>query len=565
MPIDSIGTIFGETGFADFRFVVSDPSTKQGDYLKIWHETDGWTLAQVVAITKSNDDVTIESALDKRDDTGNDHVVAKAIVIGSRQNRVLRVPKTPFSPGDRVFRADSELIAGSLGLTRGDVYLGLLEGQEIPVHLDANTLVQKHVSILARTGSGKSYAAGVIMEELLVQGIPLLIIDPHGEYTSLKDPAVEGDFERFGVSPSGYAENITVYTPADRVLNPGADLVFRLNGVNLKAGDLAKVLNIQSGTQMGVIYEAIQKIRAEKSEYTIDDIIFEVGNSSGNAKWGVLSILESIREAEIFSDDPTPIQGLIQPGRGSIIDMKGVVPDMQTMIVARLCEELFEARKVDLIPPMMLIIEEAHNYCPEKGFGKTASTDILRTIASEGRKFGLGMMVVTQRPARIDKNILSQCNTQIILKVTNPNDLQAIRKGLEGISVEAEDEVKRLPPGVAMVVSGDIERPIIVEIRARRSRHGGASVSVIEHAEPMVEPAEPVAEPVPVARQMTESVTRPLAKLMTAIAPEKRVESGVPVASTDDGTDAGHETTQKKKPDSLLTKFFGSSTHERQQ
>ncbi len=565
MPIDSIGTIFGETGFADFRFVVSDPSTKQGDYLKIWHETDGWTLAQVVAITKSNDDVTIESALDKRDGAGTDRVVAKAIVIGSRQNRVLRVPKTPFSPGDRVFRADPKLIAGSLGLTHGDVYLGLLEGQELPVHLDANTLVQKHVSILARTGSGKSYAAGVIIEELLDQRIPLLIIDPHGEYTSLKDPAVEGDFERFGVSQSGYAENITVYTPADRVLNPGADLVFRLNGVNLKAGDLAKVLNIQSGTQMGVIYEAIQKIRAEKSEYTIDDIIFEVGNSSGNAKWGVLSILESIRDAEIFSDDPTPIQGLVQPGQGSIIDMKGVIPDMQSMIVARLCEELFEARKVDRIPPMMLIIEEAHNYCPEKGFGKTASTDILRTIASEGRKFGLGMMVVTQRPARIDKNILSQCNTQIILKVTNPNDLQAIRKGLEGISVEAEDEIKRLPPGVAMVVSGDIERPIIVEIRARKSRHGGASVSVIEHAEPVVEPAEPAAEQAPAARQMTESVTRPLVKLMTAIAPEKRVDSGVPAASTDAGRDASHEKTQKKKTDSLLTKFFGSSTHERQQ
>jgi len=52
MPIDSIGTIFGETGFADFRFTVSDPSTKQGDYLKIWHEIDGWVLAQVVAITR---------------------------------------------------------------------------------------------------------------------------------------------------------------------------------------------------------------------------------------------------------------------------------------------------------------------------------------------------------------------------------------------------------------------------------------------------------------------------------------------------------------------------------
>ena len=532
MPIDSIGTIFGETGFTNFRFVVSDHSTKQGDYLKVWHETDGWTLAQAVAITRSNEDVTIDSALDKRDGAGADRVIAKAMVIGSRQNRLLRMPKTPFSPGDRVFRADPELIASTLGLTRGNVYLGLLEGQRIPVHLDANTLVQKHVSILARTGSGKSYAAGVIMEELLDQDIPLVIIDPHGEYTSLRDPAVEGDFEYFGISPAGYAERLTVYTPADKLLNPTADTVFRLDGVNLKAGDLSRILGIQSSSQMGVIYEAIQKIRAETNRYTIDDIIFEVGNSSGNAKWSVLSVLESIRETEIFSEDPTPIQELVMSGRGSIIDMKGVVPDMQAMIVARLCEELFEARKINTIPPMMLVIEEAHNYCPEKGFGKTVSTDIMRTIASEGRKFGLGMMVISQRPARIDKNVLSQCNTQIVLKVTNPNDLQAIRKGLEGISVEAEAEIKRLPPGVAMIVSGDIERPIVVEIRARKSRHGGKSVSVIER--------EPLRE-----ERQAERKQEPLFK------PDRSEDKVF-------GIEQEQKTPERKKSGGLFARVFGS-------
>ncbi len=524
MPIDSIGTIFGETGFADFRFTVSDPSTKQGDYLKIWHEIDGWVLAQVVAITRLDED---------RGDSNADRMVAKAMVIGSRQNRILRMPKTPFIPGDRIFHADPELIASTLGLTRGNVYLGLLEGQSIPVHLDANALVQKHVSILARTGSGKSYAAGVIMEELLDQDIPLVIIDTHGEYTSLKDPAVEGDFEYFEIAPAGYAERLTVYTPADRVLNPGADKVFRLNGVNLKASDISRILNIQSSSQMGVIYEAIQKIHAEKNRYTIDDIIFEVGNSNGNAKWGVLGVLESIRETEIFSENPTPIQELVQPGRGSIIDMKGVVPDMQAMIVARLCEDLFEARKINTIPPMMLIIEEAHNYCPEKGFGKTVSTDIMRTIASEGRKFGLGMMVISQRPARIDKNVLSQCNTQIVLKVTNPNDLQAIRKGLEGISVEAEAEIKRLPPGVAMIVSGDIERPIVVEIRARKSRHGGKSASVIER--------EPRREEQRVGRER-----EPL------FAPEKGGEVEERVSATE------QKPLEGKKTSGLFAKVFGS-------
>jgi len=132
------------------------------------------------------------------------------------------------------------------------------------------------------------------------------------------------------------------------------------------------------------------------------------------------------------------------------------------------------------VPPCMLVLEEAHNFCPEKGFGGTVSSDILRTIASEGRKFGLGLMVVSQRPARVDKNILSQCNTQIIMKVTNPNDLQAISKGLEGISSEVVEDIKRLSPGVAMIVSTYIERPVLVDIRVRKSKHGGASVPVVK-------------------------------------------------------------------------------------
>jgi hypothetical protein len=104
----------------------------------------------------------------------------------------------------------------------------------------------------------------------------------------------------------------------------------------------------------------------------------------------------------------------------------------------------------------------------------------MRTIASEGRKFGLGLLVISQRPARVDKNVVSQCNTQIILRITNPNDLNAIKKGVEGLTSEMVGEIKRLPPGTAMVVNPELEKPIIVNIRTRKSRHGGVSVSVVK-------------------------------------------------------------------------------------
>lgn len=490
MAKDSIGVIFGKTGFLNFRFAVSDSTaTKKSDYIKVWHESDGWTLAQVSSIIRSSEDFSVEEAVDVAEGSSrvgdlNEQIIAEANVIGSRdKGGILHVPKSPFSPGDKVFKADEVLIKQTLGLMRGDVYIGLLDGQNIHVNLDANNLVQKHCSILAKTGAGKSYTSGVILEELLDKNVPLLIIDPHGEYATLKFPNEEKPamFERYGISPKGYAAQVTVYTPANKLLNPGADKLFRLNGINLGIKDFSQFfLEDQSQNQVGILFEAVSKLRAEKETYDINDIILEVGQNKSKVKWNVISRLEALKETGILSDKATTISELVQEGRASIIDMKGVNPDLQAMIVAKLCSDLFEARKLNTVPPCMLVLEEAHNFCPEKGFGGTVSTDILRTIASEGRKFGLGLMVVSQRPARVDKNILSQCNTQIIMKVTNPNDLQAISKGLEGISSDVVDDIKRLSPGVALIVSTYIERPILVDIRARKSKHGGASVPVVK-------------------------------------------------------------------------------------
>jgi len=490
MAKDSIGVIFGKTSSLIFRFAVSDSlATRRSDYIKVWHESDGWTLAQVSTITSSSEDFSVDEAVDAAEGTSkigdmDEHIIADATVIGVRDKEgVLRVPKSPFSPGDKVFKADEFLIKQTLGLMRGDVYIGLLEGQSVHVNLDANNLVQKHCSILAKTGAGKSYTGGVILEELLDKGVPLLIIDPHGEYATLKLPNDDkpSSFERYGISPKGYASQVTVYTPANKLLNPTADYLFRLNGINLSIKELSQFFSdSQSQNETGMLFEAVSKLKLEKQNYTIEDIIIEVGQNKSKVKWNVINKLETLKETGILSDNATSINELVQDGRASIIDMKGVNPDLQAMIVAKLCTDIFDARKLNTVPPCMLVIEEAHNFCPEKGFERTVSTDILRTIASEGRKFGLGLMVVSQRPARVDKNILSQCNTQIIMKVTNPNDLKAISKGLEGIGSDVEDDIKSLPPGVAMIVSTYIERPILVDIRTRKSKHGGASVPVVK-------------------------------------------------------------------------------------
>jgi DNA helicase HerA-like ATPase len=474
----SVGTIIGETSPFQFKFMISR-RVGSGTYVKVRAEGKDWILAKVEDLKRSNSAFSINQFQGTaQNGTGREMVLAEARVIGVGGNGRLRLPTTPVRPGDPVFLADDKLIKAALGLSKGDLYVGHLRGYDICVQLDANTLVQKHCSVLAKTGSGKSYTAAVILEELLEKNVALLIIDPHGEYISMKEPNQEGEFSRFGIEPRGY--DVVVYTPTDMALNPRADRPFRFNDLNLSARELARMIpHDNANGQMGLLYEVISTLNAETDTFSLDDVINQVIKSNSKVKWGLAGHLETLLDLGLYSSPETPLEELLIPGTASVMDMTGIVPEIQAMIVAKLLTEIFEARKRGLISPGMVVIEEAHNYIPERGTGNAASTNIIRTIAAEGRKFGLGLMAISQRPARVDKNVLSQCNTQIIMRVTNPNDLKALSKGLEGMTAELEDEIKRLPAGVAMLVSNEIERPITVNVRSRKSRHGGVSTPII--------------------------------------------------------------------------------------
>lgn len=479
----AVGRIYGEATSTEFSFVVFDPrEVRRTDYVKVWNDVEGWVIAQVLEI-KATADLSGTDILEGKD-AEKEMYIAKASVIGRRDDDgMLRTPKTPFAPGENVFKAEEDFIIDVLGLKKDGIYIGYLQDTNIKVKLDVNSLVQKHCCILAKTGSGKSYTAGVIVEELLEIGVPLFIIDPHGEYSSLKFPNDdEFDLERmkyFNVNPKGY-ENVVVYVPPNSPFAEVADGVLRLDGKNLSAEEIIELAGISGNSSQALVYQAVKNLKKRGVDYTVEDVICEVEGIKHNSKWTVLGCLEKIVEVGFFDGTPTPVSMLLQKDRAVVLDMRGTPPEHQDLMVSRICNELFELRKLGEVPPGMIVIEEAHNFIPERGFGRSISTQILRTIASEGRKFSLGLMVISQRPARIDKNVISQCNTQIILRVTNPNDINAIKKGVEGLTSETVDEIKRLPPGTAMVVSPELEKPVIVEIRVKRSKHGGVAVNVVD-------------------------------------------------------------------------------------
>jgi hypothetical protein len=91
----------------------------------------------------------------------------------------------------------------------------------------------------------------------------------------------------------------------------------------------------------------------------------------------------------------------------------------------------------------------------------------------------LGLCVISQRPSRLDKSVISQTSTQIILKVTNPNDLKALASSVEGLTYNSEKEIQNLEIGTALI-TGVSDMPLFVSIRPRMTKHGGEAVNMLE-------------------------------------------------------------------------------------
>jgi DNA helicase HerA-like ATPase len=115
----------------------------------------------------------------------------------------------------------------------------------------------------------------------------------------------------------------------------------------------------------------------------------------------------------------------------------------------------------------LTVVEEAHNFIPSKGEGQseTPSVEIIRRVITEGRKFGVGLLLVSQRPSRLDETTLSQCNSFLILRLVNPRDQQFVEKVMENLSRADGRLLPAFGPGEGIVSGQAVRFPLVVRIK----------------------------------------------------------------------------------------------------
>ena len=193
-----------------------------------------------------------------------------------------------------------------------------------------------------------------------------------------------------------------------------------------------------------------------------------------------LKYIEFLAALRIWGFQDLPMESLVSPMRLSVFDLAGIDRRIADFLVAKAVGELWRMATREGLPrPVFIVLEEAHNFVPggrAEGGGHAARW--LKRIASEGRKFGLFLVLVTQRPNRIHQDTLSQCGSQIIMRLTNPEDQSAIRRASESISESLLGDLPGLNVGEAVVLGPSVRVPVMVRVRSRLSDEGGSDIDL---------------------------------------------------------------------------------------
>ena len=120
-----------------------------------------------------------------------------------------------------------------------------------------------------------------------------------------------------------------------------------------------------------------------------------------------------------------------------------------------------------MIPPFQAIIEEAHNFIPsrQEGTEETPSLATIRKVITEGRKFGTGLVLISQRPSRLDETTLAQCNSFLVLRLVNPRDKNFVRSVMENLSESDADILQTFGPGQGIVSGQAVRFPLLVKVK----------------------------------------------------------------------------------------------------
>jgi DNA helicase HerA-like ATPase len=330
----------------------------------------------------------------------------------------------------------------------------------------------------------------VLLEELMrpYNRAAVLIFDPHGEYGTLSEMRGHPTF----ATGDGYAPEVKILAPEQ----------IRIRLSSLEYYDLLSLLPDMSDRQQAILskgFTILKRHRKGDYRWDVNDLIravYEADTSTddeGNEKLGSSAPaiewkLEKLARSDYFHPmEHLAPKDLFEPGQVTVLQMSEISQEEQQVICAAVLRQSYQARlntvkeKVDasdetyLPYPVFILVEEAHRFAP--AHEPSRCKQILRTILSEGRKFGMGVGLITQRPGKLDSDVLSQCMSQFLMRIVNPVDQESLKYGVEAAGRDLLKELPALTKGQVIISGACVNTPVLCQVRQRLTQHGGETLN----------------------------------------------------------------------------------------
>jgi len=344
----------------------------------------------------------------------------------------------------------------------------------VPLELDAGGF-DRHTFLCGQSGSGKTYALGGVLERLLAQtGLRLVILDPNSDHVRLGEV-------REGVDPE-VAARYRAVTPGVGVRTAGADGASRLRlrfarlSPRLQAA-LLRLDPIRDREEYSLMLDLLDATADGPPVRGFED--FAAAGPAGGAlgararNLGVLDWGVWAREDRGSLDDEL---GHRDP-RCLVVDL-GSLPTHgeQALVAAATLEKLWEDRGARV--PTLIVIDEAHNVCPqapEDALTAIAAETAVR-IAAEGRKFGLHLLVATQRPTKVHENVVSQCDNLLLMRMNSVADLLRLEALFSFVPRGLLQRAGSFRLGECIVAGKISGHPALARVGGRIAPEGGADI-----------------------------------------------------------------------------------------
>lgn len=363
---------------------------------------------------------------------------------------------------------------------RAALHVGeLAHAPGVGLALDAGAF-DRHTFLCGQSGSGKTYALGTILERLLVETpLRIVVLDPNSDFVRLGEarPDIPDEVrERFEHAAAGVTVRRGPSAGGDRLHVRFRDFdadeqaaVLRLDPIADREEYAALTEAVERAPELlgagGSVKETIDRMWAHP------DPLHSLAVRARNLRvdrWGIWSGTEE-----------GSLEDLVQPGgpRCIVADL-GSLPTREEQAVA--AESILAAlwRRRSAREPILIVIDEAHNVCPGSSADPLTAmaTEHAVRIAGEGRKFGLVLLVATQRPQKVHENVISQCDNLVLMRMNSRSDLAVV----SGIFSYVPDQLLRLATdfrqGEAIVAGKLVPGPTVGRFGPRWSLEGGADV-----------------------------------------------------------------------------------------